>query len=167
MAPVEEDKARMQNIEEVTSSDSLPRQPTTSGGKVKAHFRKWWWVHLILFLIGTIVIAVILCYVAFPKIAQHGINQSELTVNSLILSNPTPNSFHLSQNSTITNNSPYHPQLDAFNASLSLQGTNTPYAYVELPHLHATQSGTNLIDQDVSITDLAAFTAYNIAVLNQ
>ena len=155
----------MQNVEEVNSATSLPQQPSTFGSKVKAHFRRWWWVHLILFLIGTIVVAVILCYVAFPRIAQNGINKSVLTVNSLELSNPTSNSFHLTQNSTIVNNTPYHPQLDAFNASLSLHGSG-PYAYVELPHLHATQTGSNLIDQDVTITDLAAFTAYNVAVLN-
>ena len=166
MSPGADEKARMQNVEEVDSTSSLPRQSTPSGGKLKTHFRKWWWIHLILFLIGTIVVAVVLCYVAFPRIAQHGINQSVLTINSLELSNPTSNSFHLTQKSTITNNSPYHPQLDAFNASLSLRGSTDPYAYVELPHLHATQSGTNVIDQDVTIADLAAFTAYNVAVLN-
>ena len=155
----------MQNVEEVSSATSLPQRPTTFGGKVKAHFRKWWWVHLILFLIGVTVVAVCLCYVAFPRIAQDGINKSTLIVNSLELSNPTSNSFHLTQNSTIVNNTPYHPQLDAFNASLSLHGSG-PYAYAEIPHLHATQSGASLINQDVSITDLAAFTAYNVAVLN-
>lgn len=122
-------------------------------------------MHLILFLIGVVIVSVCLCYVAFPKIAQNGINASVLTVNSLELSNPTATSFHLRQNSTIVNNTPYHPQLDSFNATLALVGGNA-YATVELPALHALQSASNLIDQDVSVTDTDAFTAYNVAVLN-
>lgn len=165
MSSKAKENAGMEKVEEVGSATSHPPPPTTIGTKVKAHFRRWWWVHLILFLIGVIVVSVLLCYIAFPRIAQDDINKSTLTVNSLELSNPTSTSFHLKQNSTIVNNTPYHPQLDAFNVSLSLHGGN-PYAIVELPHLHATQSGSNLIDQDVSVTDLAAFTAYNVAVLN-
>ena len=163
-----DDKAGMDNIEEVKSVPSQTqarKQPTTFGTKAKAHFRKFWWAHLLVFIIGTIVITILLCYVAFPRIAQSGISKSVLTVNSLEISNPTSTGFHLKQNSTIVNNTPYHPQLDAFNASLSLHG-GAPYAYIEIPHLHATQQGSNLVDQDVSITDLEAFTAYNVAVLN-
>ncbi len=103
-------------------------------------------------------------YVAFPRISQNDINDSTLTISSLILSNPKPDSFHLVQTSVIGNGSPYHPNLDAFNASLSLDGSG-PYAYVEIPQVHATKQATSIIDQDVSITDLAAFTDYNIAVL--
>lgn len=165
MSPKTNGKAEMANVEEVSSATSMPRKPTTFGGKVKAHFRRFWWVHLILFLAGVIIVSVCLCYVAFPRIAQNGINSSTLIVNSLELSNPTSNGFHLTQNSTIINNTPYHPRLDSFNASLSLRGGDA-YAYVELPALHATQSGTNLIDQDVTLADPAAFTAYNVAVLN-
>ena len=81
-----------------------------------------------------------------------------------MLSNPTPDSFHLVQTSVIGNGSPYHPNLDAFNASLSLDG-RAPYAYIEIPQVHATAQATTIVDQDVSITDLDAFTDYNIAVL--
>ncbi len=104
-------------------------------------------------------------YVAFPRISQNDINDSTLTVTSLVLSNPTPDSFHLVQTSTIRNASPYHPNLDAFNASLSLDGGN-PYAYVELPELHATKQAISIVNQDVKITDMDAFTVYNVAVLN-
>ncbi|MCJ1340282.1 hypothetical protein MMC09_005576 [Bachmanniomyces sp. S44760] len=135
------------------------------GGKLKNHLRKWWWLHLIFFIASTLIIVLCLIYVAFPRISQDNINDSTLTVTSLVLSDPTPDSFHLVQTSTIGNGSPYHPQLDAFNASLSLDGGN-PYAYVEIPHVHATASATSVIDQDVQITDLGAFTDYNVNVLN-
>ena len=85
-------------------------------------------------------------------------------MQSLILSNPTPDSFHLVQTSVIGNGSPYHPNLDAFNASLSLDG-GKPYAYIEVPAVHATAQATTVVDQDVTITDLDAFIDYNINVL--
>ena len=85
-------------------------------------------------------------------------------MQSLILSNPTPDSFHLVQTSVIGNGSPYHPNLDAFNASLSLDG-RVPYAYIEVPAVHAEAQATTVVDQDVTITDLDAFIDYNINVL--
>ena len=102
----------------------------------------------------------------FPRISQDDINKSTLAVTALVLSNPKPNSFHLFQNSTIGNPSAYHPNLDAFNASLSLNG-GKPYAYIELPKLHATEEAISIVDQDVTIIDADAFVAYNEAVLNQ
>ena len=103
-------------------------------------------------------------YVGFPRISQKHINESTLTIQSLVLSNPTPDSFHLLQNASIGNQSPYHPNLDAFNASLSLDG-GSPYAYVEIPKVHATSQAASIVDQDVMITDLAAFTSYTVKVL--
>lgn len=85
-------------------------------------------------------------------------------MTALALSNPTPKSFHLFQNSTIGNPSSYHPQLDAFNASLSLNG-GKPYGIITLPHVHATKEAYTVVDQDVAITDMEAFTAYSGAVL--
>ena len=98
--------------------------------------------------------------------AQGDINKSTLAVIALVLTNPTPNSFHLFQNSTIGNKSKYHPKLDAFNASLSLDGGKT-FANVELPSIHATEIAFSIVDQDVRITDINAFTAYTAATLAQ
>ncbi|KAL2047328.1 hypothetical protein N7G274_001349 [Stereocaulon virgatum] len=134
------------------------------GLKLKAHLRRFWWLYLILFVACTLILVFCLLYVAFPHISQHNINDSTLTIQSLVLLNPTPDSFHLVQTSVVGNGSPYHPNMDAFNASLSLDGA-APYAYVEIPQIHATAQATTVVDQDVKITDLDAFNAYNVAVL--
>jgi hypothetical protein len=105
--------------------------------------------------------------VAFPRISQNGINDSTLEVKSLVLSDPTPDSFHLKQTAVIGNKSPYHPRLDAFNASLSLAGpVIKPYAYVELPAIFASDPATTVIDQDVKITDIDQFANYTNTVLS-
>ena len=58
----------------------------------------------------------------------------------------------------------YHPTLDAFNVSLSQAGQQT-YGLLELP---ASQSGDEVpthVEQTVQITDVDAFTQYNLALL--
>ena len=135
--------------------------------KAKQHLKKWWPAHLALFIAITLFFILLLLYVVYPKIAQYNINSnSALAINQLVLSNPSSNGFHLFQNASITNTAPYHPQLDGFNATIALGG-GKPYATISIAHLHAAAHTTTVVDQDVAITDLDAFTKYNIAVLNQ
>ena len=105
-------------------------------------------------------------YVGFPNIAQDGINDSSLQIQSIVLTDPTPNSFHLEQTAIIGSNNSYHPHLDAFNASLGLDGADAPYAYVELPAIHATKEATSYVNQTVQITNSDAFDEYNLQVLS-
>ncbi|KAL8875591.1 MAG: hypothetical protein Q9198_006072, partial [Flavoplaca austrocitrina] len=189
---MEEGKSHPQSdVREVTSEG----RKQSFGAKLKAHFKRFWWLHLILFIASILII--VLCmyvyllipsrtfprmelkpthntdsyhsvYVAFPRIAQNGINDSTLEIESLTLSNPNPNSFHLQQTAKLTNHNRYHPRLDAFNASLSVGGAeNKPYAYIELPAVHATETTYTNIDQEVQITDMDAFIDYNTQLLTQ
>ena len=58
----------------------------------------------------------------------------------------------------------YHPWLDPFNASLALAGV-APYCQVEFPGTPSGDSVPAHIDQIVQITDLDAFTEYNMQLL--
>ncbi|KAL8877854.1 MAG: hypothetical protein Q9192_008580 [Flavoplaca navasiana] len=162
---MEEGKSHAQSdVREITSEG----RKQSFGAKLKAHFKRFWWLHLILFIVSTLIIVLCLVYVAFPRIAQNGINDSTLDIESLTLSNPNPNSFHLQQTAKLTNHNRYHPRLDAFNASLSVGGAeNKPYAYIELPAVHATETTFTNIDQEVQITDMDAFIDYNTQLLTQ
>ena len=133
------------HIEEIGST-----QKPGFGSRLKAHYKRFWWIHLTVFVSATLIIVLCLyvslpslllhslslitektykrthqltipsIYVAFPRISQNGINHSTLQIQSLTLSNPTPSSFHLEQTALIGNENTYHPHLDSFNASLSL-----------------------------------------------
>jgi hypothetical protein len=46
-----------QTVENVGSNDY---QPVQKGGKLKAHFRRFWWLHLINFLLGFLIVTLIL-----------------------------------------------------------------------------------------------------------
>jgi hypothetical protein len=68
------------------------------------------------------------------------------------------------QETIIKSNSAFHPTFDSFNASISVAGSPS-YAQLTLPQ---TQGGDHVpvtIDQDVAITNVDAFTAYNVALL--
>ncbi|KAL8938860.1 MAG: hypothetical protein Q9216_003663 [Gyalolechia sp. 2 TL-2023] len=149
---MEEGKAVPQShVQEVGGEGAKPG----FGAKLKAHFKKWWWLHLIFFIASTLII--VLCV-----IAQDGVDDSTLEIQSLTFTNPTPNSFHLEQTALLTNHNRYHPHLDAFNASLSVGGSeDKPFAYVEIPAVHATETATTHFDQEVQVVDLEAFIDYN------
>ena len=158
----------LRQTREVKSYINLKDAPSIAFEKrLKSHLRKWWLAYLIAFVLITLFFILVLLYAVYPKIAQSNIDSaSSLNVTQLILSNPSATGFHLFQNSTITNTAPYHPQLDAFNATLALEGVQ-PYASIEIGHLHAQRTTIAVVDQDVILTDVDAFTDYNKAVLNQ
>ncbi|KAL8788554.1 MAG: hypothetical protein Q9213_001627 [Squamulea squamosa] len=162
---MEESKTLPQSdVREITSE----KGKRSFGAKLKAHFRRFWWLHLIFFISSTLIIVLCLVYVAFPRISQDGVSDSTLEIQSLELSNPTANSFHLKQTAKLTNHNKYHPRLDAFNASLSVGGAeDKPYAYIQLPEVHATETTYTHVDQEVQITDMDAFIDYNTQLLTK
>ncbi|KAI4250358.1 MAG: hypothetical protein L6R42_008741 [Xanthoria sp. 1 TBL-2021] len=121
-----------------------------------------------MFIASTLIIILCIVYFTFPHIAQNGIKNPTIEIQSLTLSNPSATSFHLQQIAKFTNHNKYHPKLNAFNASLSVGGAeDKPYAYIQLPAVHATETTYTNIDQEVQITDMDAFINYNTQLLTQ
>ena len=83
------------------------------------------------------------------------------------VSDPTPSSFHLKQTATLGHITKYHPNLDAYNASLSLDVPGAkPFTYIPIPALRSVRNGTPVnVDADTEIADLDAFTVFNKALL--
>ncbi|KAI9795456.1 MAG: hypothetical protein M1825_001459, partial [Sarcosagium campestre] len=139
------------------------------GHKLKNFVKRFWWLLLIIFVVCTLVIVLPLIYVGFPRIAQSGVNNSGLEITSMAITEPTESSFHLREDTVLTSDSIYHPTLDAFNASVALAGEDSdgkPFAYITIPSVAATKVANVLIDQDVKIADLDAFTKYTVKVMN-
>lgn len=82
----------------------------------------------------------------------------------MILSNPTPESFRLEQNQVLGSDSSYHPQIYAFNSSVSLAG-NDPFAYVTVPAVKSKDGAEIHFKQDVALTDASAFADFTTAVM--
>ena len=103
-----------------------------------------------------------------PSIAQKGINDAWLTLESQIVTNPTPNAVHVRMNTTSHSKNMYHPWLDEFRASLFLENTEPdikPFGYLNIPRVKADATATIIVDQDMEIADPDQFAAYNLMVL--
>ncbi|KAL4884364.1 hypothetical protein BJY04DRAFT_7314 [Aspergillus karnatakaensis] len=132
--------------------------------KVKAHFKKWWWAHLIAFCAIVLIIALPLVYVGYPNIAQEDIDESTLTVESMEISDPAPNGFHLNQRQVIGSGSIFHPRIYSFDAEVSLQGS-PPFATVTVPSVRADDGVELVIDQWLELSDTGAFADFSTAVM--
>ena len=84
----------------------------------------------------------------------------------MALLNPTPDSFDLDLVSVLGSKSSFHPQLDAFNASVYLPGSPAPIMSIEIPAVKARNGAvTTIKGQHITIANLEGFTKYTAAVL--
>ncbi|OJJ47923.1 hypothetical protein ASPZODRAFT_131533 [Penicilliopsis zonata CBS 506.65] len=155
----------MSDKPQVSEVDDVPAPVKRScGARFVAHYKKWWWVHLIVFVAVFLIIALPVVYVGYPHIAQSDVNKSTLNVTSMVVTNPTPESFHIDQVQVIGSHVAYHPQLYAFNASISLAGAAS-FASALIPAVKAINGATVTVNQELDVTSLSAFTDFTTAFL--
>ena len=163
------------------------------GAKIKAHFKRFWWLHLIIFIIVVLVIALPVyvpsrpvriptgehintsqvseriltksVYVGYPNIAQDDVNASTLNITNQVISKPTRDSFHLQQRQVIQSGTSFTPDLYAFNASVALSSASAPFANVLVPKIHVGHKNVIKLDQHVGLSSVEAFTEYTKTVL--
>jgi hypothetical protein len=131
-----------------------------AGGRVKNHCRKFWWCDLLVIAVIALVVALPVVYVAIPKKAQHDISASTLEVQSQEATSPSPDGVHLKLISVAKSGSDFHPTLDAFQAGLSVQGL-APFVYLNIPSIKAEAQTQIVVDQDVKVSNMDSFIAYN------
>jgi len=157
-----------EQIEEQTSY--AVRKPTT-GQKIKRHCARFWWLHLLIFCIIFLIIALCLVFVGFPRIAQHGVNESSIEFTDIEFLEPTEDSIVLTQQAILHSPSMYTPTLDPFNASLYLVTNgmfgSSPMIVVPMPRIHALhpQSSVSVTNENATIASLDQVTQYATAVL--
>jgi len=101
-------------------------------------------------------------YVVYPFIAQNTVNDAAVTMNSLHLSNPSPDGFDLAINTTFSSNPMYKANLDAFNSSLYLPGSDIPFVSVTVPGSTSGASTELIINQRVVLEHPEEITRYSI-----
>lgn len=148
-------------------------RPAGFGQKTKRHCKRWWWVHVIIFCICFLIIALCLVYVGMPHIAQHGVDESHLEMTDIEFLDPTPDTVTLTQKAILHSPSIYTPTLDPFNATLWLVTNGTfatePMNQILMPKIHALhpKSNASVIGQTVQILNLDQITEYATQVLTQ
>lgn len=147
-------------------------EPVGSRTKLKRHCARRWWIHVIVFCICFLIIALCLVYAAMPKIAQDGVNRSHLEFTSLGFFDPSAEELTLAQNSTLHSPSMYTPTLDSFTAALYLVTNGTystvPMSYIPMPQIHALHPTSEYsLTRIIPVSDLDVLTEYATQVISQ
>ena len=106
---------------------------------------------------------------AVPKIAQQKIDQAQLSIQGIRVSNTQSQNYTMSINSTITTDGSVHATIDAFDGVMYLEDVpaHTPFATVHFPQTESSAlQVVNVTDQFAPITDMAAFTTFNTWLLD-
>lgn len=93
-------------------------------------------------------------YVGIPRFANDYINNHQLDYEGFAITNPRPNSFHVSQSQKLSMGGGFtgSGHLTAFNASIRVPATNEEFAVLPLPQIDF-DNGVNLnIDQDLVLS---------------
>lgn len=104
-------------------------------------------------------------YVGYPKIAQRDVTDSTLSITSMVISDPTPESFRLNQTQVIGTDSAFHPKIYSFDAVISLLGAAAPFTTVRVPTVKSKDGAGVEVAQVVKLTDVGAFGDYAKAVM--
>lgn len=104
-------------------------------------------------------------YVGYPKLAQDNVNKSTLHVTSESILTPASDAFDLDLRSELETTSKYHPQLDGFDASLFLEGSDVPFISFTTTGFKATNGSRSQVQQRVPIKNMTEFTRYTMTVL--
>ncbi|KAG0650168.1 hypothetical protein D0Z07_3339 [Hyphodiscus hymeniophilus] len=166
----ESDKAYEAEIENIPRP--VAARQAGFGGKAKRHCARWWWVHLIVFCLGFLIISLCLVYVAMPHIANHGVKESHLELTELQFLNPTPDTVVLTQKAILHSPSIYTPTLDPFNATLWLVTNGTfataPLNILTMPRIHALhpKSNASVVNQEVALLSQDQIAEYATQVLS-
>ncbi|TVY35852.1 hypothetical protein LOCC1_G007735, partial [Lachnellula occidentalis] len=139
--------------------------------KVKKHAKKWWWVLVIAFCAGVLIVTLPIIYVGFPNIAQNGVNKARLEVTGLEFYNPTPDSITVTERIITHNPSMYTPTLDPWSGGTFVV-TNGTYSdkailYLPVPKTHTKHPVSNaaIVNATVPIYDQDQIALYATQLL--
>lgn len=169
----ENDSQNKFSDEQVESREEYPAPKSGFLGKTKRHCARFWWLHLIVFCICFLIIALCLVYVGLPRIAQHNVDESSLEFTTFKFLDPTMKTVTLTQDGILHNPAIFTPTLDSFVADsyLVTNGTFGPASIikVQMPKIHAKHptSEAGVDAQQVTIVDIDQLTAFATAVISQ
>ncbi|KAK2765437.1 hypothetical protein FQN54_008286 [Arachnomyces sp. PD_36] len=135
------------------------------GSRVKAHFKRFWWLHIIIFIIVFLVILLPVIYVGYPNIAQSDVDDSTVEITQMAITNPSPDSLDVNITQQLGTDSAFHPQFDEWDAVVYIGGTDTAFLNLHVPAFKA-EDGTEIqVEQSVSLENADAFGEYATAVM--
>ncbi|TQV96828.1 hypothetical protein IF1G_04068 [Cordyceps javanica] len=157
----------MSDKNEVSTTERVAPQGGKKGA-IKRHCQRFWWLHLIIFVLVAVLVILITIFVAVPRIAQDKINHAKLDIVAVKISNATPTSYQMTINSTISTDGTVKANIDPFAGDMYLEDTDdkTPFAVINFPPTNANKHSNVNVDQHVEIHNMDAFNKFNAWFVN-
>lgn len=150
------------SVNQVETEPNLPKK-----GKFGRHCARFWWIYLIVFSIVVVVVVVPVIFVAVPKMIQDKLNESRLTIEGVIVSNPRSNALTMSINSTIYADDGVHATIGGFKGAMYLEDLpgQEPFAHFDFPATETASVITVNVTQDLTISNMDALITFNTWLL--
>ncbi|KAM7193465.1 Protein of unknown function (DUF3712) domain containing protein [Naviculisporaceae sp. PSN 640] len=145
------------------ATEAVSEKPRKRG--FAGHCARFWWVYLIAVIIITVIVVPVVLLVAVPKIAQDKLDEAELTIESIVMTNSEPNKFTMSVNSVIKSDGKVHATIEPFTGQMYVEGDDRAFAAVDFPETTSDAFQTVNVTQETNIEDLEAFTDFNKKLL--
>lgn len=142
-------------------------QPKKQKGAFARHCARFWWAHLIAFILITVLVVILIIFVAVPKIAQSKINAAELSIDGIFATGTQSQNYTMSINSTIRTDGSVQATIEGFTGVMYLEDLepHTPFAEIGFPQTTSDALQTVNVSQFIPITNMAAFTTFNTWLL--
>ncbi|KAH7163231.1 hypothetical protein B0J13DRAFT_32428 [Dactylonectria estremocensis] len=142
-------------------------EAVVSGGKKRncgRHCKRFWWIYVLVFIVIVAVGVPIIIFVIVPKIAQKKMNEADLEIQGVNILQTEDNAYRMEINSTITTDGKIKADIDSFEGEMYLEDyePHTPFASLLFPETNANKHQVVNVTQDVTITDMKAFTRFNV-----
>ncbi|KAK3366858.1 hypothetical protein B0T24DRAFT_369576 [Lasiosphaeria ovina] len=153
------DKANVVQEERV---EKAPRKRGCVG-----HCLKFWWAYLLAIVVIVVIVVPVVLLVAVPKIAQSKLDEAELTLDGLVVSNTKTDNMTIALNTTIRTDGSVHATIEAFLGDMYLEDKepHVPFATLQFPETTADAFQTVNISQFLPIESLPALTDFNTWLL--
>ncbi|KAL2266647.1 hypothetical protein VTJ83DRAFT_5999 [Remersonia thermophila] len=155
--------AEKPNATQAEATSTKPRRRGCLG-----HCARFWWAYLIALIVVIVVVVPVILLVAVPKIAQKKLDEAELTLDGLTVTQTTPTQMLMSLNSTIRTDGSVHANIAGFEGIMYLEDLEprTPFARIQFPPTTAAALQTVNVTQTLTIHDVAALTTFNTWLAN-
>ncbi|KAH6621579.1 hypothetical protein B0J18DRAFT_491844 [Chaetomium sp. MPI-SDFR-AT-0129] len=132
--------------------------PLTKGQKVKAHFKRWWWVHAIVAAVLLIILLPILFKVIIPAIIKSIVDKQDLPITTGALNFTEPDRLHITLDTSL--DTPLPVNIDSLPLAMYEPPSNTtgddgpanPFLTLQMPGSYINHA-TNITIPD-RITDI-------------
>lgn len=145
----------------VTQTENVSEKPRKRG--CLGHCARFWWAYLIALIVVVVVVVPCVLLVAVPKIAQDKIDEAELVVKRITVTNTEATSLTMSIDSEILTDGSVHATIDGFPGVMYLEDDpeQKPFAHINFPETTSDAYQFVKVTQDLEIRDMAALTKFN------